>query len=72
MTGAKAQLARGLREKEDRLAQDGQTVSALKQTISDPQCCVMNPETRVNCLESVKQELKKQLYLQHGHQASGT
>ncbi|XP_058425393.1 mitotic spindle assembly checkpoint protein MAD1 isoform X2 [Diceros bicornis minor] len=54
-----------LREKEDGLAEAGETISALKGRISELQWSVMNQEMQVKSLESEKQELKEQLDLQH-------
>uniref|UniRef100_A0A9L0SXR8 Mitotic spindle assembly checkpoint protein MAD1 n=1 Tax=Equus caballus TaxID=9796 RepID=A0A9L0SXR8_HORSE len=54
-----------LREKEDGLAEAGETISALKGRVSELQWSVMNQEMQVRSLESEKQELKEQLDLQH-------
>lgn len=54
-----------LREKEDSLAEAGETISALKGRLSELQWSVMNQEMQVKRLESEKQELKEQLDLQH-------
>ncbi|XP_055984456.1 mitotic spindle assembly checkpoint protein MAD1 isoform X2 [Sorex fumeus] len=54
-----------LREKEDSLAEAGETISALKGRLSELQWSVMNQEMQVKHLESEKQELKEQLDLQH-------
>ncbi|KAM9726140.1 mitotic spindle assembly checkpoint protein MAD1 isoform 2-T2 [Dama dama] len=56
---------RRLREKEDSLAEAGETITALKGRLSDLQWSVMNQEMQVKRLESEKQELKEQLDLQH-------
>ncbi|EPY89348.1 hypothetical protein CB1_000114013 [Camelus ferus] len=56
---------RRLREKEDGLAEAGETISTLKGRISELQWSVMNQEMQVKRLESEKQELKEQLDLQH-------
>lgn len=56
---------RKLREKEDGLAEAGETITALKGRLSDLQWDVMNQEMQVKRLESEKQELKEQLALQH-------
>ncbi|XP_044791712.1 mitotic spindle assembly checkpoint protein MAD1 isoform X2 [Bubalus bubalis] len=56
---------RKLREKEDGLAEAGETITALKGRLSDLQWSVMNQEMQVKRLESEKQELKEQLDLQH-------
>ncbi|XP_069342745.1 mitotic spindle assembly checkpoint protein MAD1 [Eulemur rufifrons] len=54
-----------LREKEDSLAEAGETVSVLKGRISELQWSVMDQEMQVKRLESEKQELQEQLDLQH-------
>ncbi|XP_019492962.1 PREDICTED: mitotic spindle assembly checkpoint protein MAD1 [Hipposideros armiger] len=54
-----------LREKEDSLAQAGETISELKGRISELQWTVMDQEMRLKGLESEKQELREQLDLQH-------
>ncbi|KAG8509962.1 Mitotic spindle assembly checkpoint protein MAD1 [Galemys pyrenaicus] len=54
-----------LREKEDGLAEAGETISALKGRLSELQWNVMNQEMQVKRLESEKQELKEQLDLQN-------
>ncbi|XP_066868905.1 mitotic spindle assembly checkpoint protein MAD1 isoform X2 [Kogia breviceps] len=54
-----------LREKEDGLAEAGETISVLKGRLSDLQWSVMNQEMQVKRLESERQELKEQLELQH-------
>uniref|UniRef100_A0A671FKX5 Mitotic spindle assembly checkpoint protein MAD1 n=1 Tax=Rhinolophus ferrumequinum TaxID=59479 RepID=A0A671FKX5_RHIFE len=54
-----------LREKEDSLAQAGETISELKGRISDLQWTVMDQEMQLKGLESEKQELREQLDLQH-------
>ncbi|XP_057551691.1 mitotic spindle assembly checkpoint protein MAD1 isoform X4 [Hippopotamus amphibius kiboko] len=54
-----------LREKEDGLAEAGETITALKGRLSDLQWSLMNQEMQVKRLESEKQELKEQLDLQH-------
>ncbi|XP_037362607.1 mitotic spindle assembly checkpoint protein MAD1 [Talpa occidentalis] len=54
-----------LREKEDGLAEAGETISALKGKLSELQWNVMNQEMQVKRLESEKQELKEQLDLQN-------
>uniref|UniRef100_A0A8C2PNJ8 Mitotic arrest deficient 1 like 1 n=1 Tax=Capra hircus TaxID=9925 RepID=A0A8C2PNJ8_CAPHI len=56
---------RKLREKEDGLAEAGETITALQGRLSDLQWDVMNREMQVERLESEKQELKEQLALQH-------
>ncbi|XP_065779755.1 mitotic spindle assembly checkpoint protein MAD1 isoform X2 [Muntiacus reevesi] len=56
---------RRLREKEDSLAEAGETITTLKGRLSDLQWSVMNQEMQVKRLESEKQELKEQLDLQH-------
>ncbi|XP_070636423.1 mitotic spindle assembly checkpoint protein MAD1 isoform X1 [Bos indicus] len=56
---------RKLREKEDGLAEAGETITTLKGRLSDLQWSVMNQEMQVKRLESEKQELKEQLDLQH-------
>lgn len=53
-----------LREKEDGLAEAGETISELKGRISELQWSVMNQEMQVKGLESKKQELQEQLDLQ--------
>ncbi|XP_070270357.1 mitotic spindle assembly checkpoint protein MAD1 [Myotis yumanensis] len=53
-----------LREKEDGLAEAGETISELKGRISELQWSVMNQEMQVKGLESEKQELQEQLDLQ--------
>lgn len=53
-----------LREKEDGLAEAGETISELKGRISELQWSVMNQEVQVKGLESEKQELQEQLDLQ--------
>nr|KAF6447884.1 mitotic arrest deficient 1 like 1 [Rousettus aegyptiacus] len=57
--------SRKLREKEDGLAEAGETISELKGRISELQWSVMNQEMQVKDLESEKQELQEQLDLQH-------
>ncbi|XP_012614416.1 mitotic spindle assembly checkpoint protein MAD1 isoform X2 [Microcebus murinus] len=54
-----------LREKEDSLAEAGETVGVLKGRISELQWNVMDQEMQVKRLESEKQELQEQLDLQH-------
>uniref|UniRef100_A0A3Q1MWV1 Mitotic spindle assembly checkpoint protein MAD1 n=5 Tax=Bos taurus TaxID=9913 RepID=A0A3Q1MWV1_BOVIN len=56
---------RKLREKEDGLAEAGETITTLKGRLSDLQWSMMNQEMQVKRLESEKQELKEQLDLQH-------
>ncbi|XP_074170110.1 mitotic spindle assembly checkpoint protein MAD1 isoform X1 [Rhinolophus sinicus] len=53
-----------LREKEDSLAQAGETISELKGRISELQWTVMDQEMQLKGLESEKQELQEQLGLQ--------
>ncbi|XP_012664168.1 mitotic spindle assembly checkpoint protein MAD1 isoform X2 [Otolemur garnettii] len=57
--------SRKLREKEDSLAEAGETISVLKGRISELQWSVMDQEMQVKRLESEKQELQEQLELQH-------
>ncbi|XP_011376820.1 mitotic spindle assembly checkpoint protein MAD1 isoform X2 [Pteropus vampyrus] len=56
--------SRKLREKEDGLAEAGETISELKGRISELQWSVMSQEMQVKDLESEKQELQEQLGLQ--------
>lgn len=53
-----------LREKEDGLAEAGETISELKGRVSELQWSVMNQEMQLKGLESEKQELQEQLELQ--------
>ncbi|XP_036279743.1 mitotic spindle assembly checkpoint protein MAD1 isoform X1 [Pipistrellus kuhlii] len=53
-----------LREKEDGLAEAGETISELKGRVSELQWTVMNQEMQLKGLESEKQELQEQLELQ--------
>lgn len=53
-----------LREKEDSLAQAGETINELKGRISELQWTVMDQEMQLKGLESEKQELREQLDLQ--------
>ncbi|XP_006167928.1 mitotic spindle assembly checkpoint protein MAD1 isoform X2 [Tupaia chinensis] len=58
-------VGKKLREKEDSLAEAGETISVLKGKISELQWNVMDQEMQVKRLESEKQELKEQFELQH-------
>ncbi|XP_004705940.1 mitotic spindle assembly checkpoint protein MAD1 [Echinops telfairi] len=56
---------RTLREKEDGLAEAGETINVLKGRLSELQWSVMEQERQVKGLESEKEELREQLDQQH-------